>query len=388
MKAVSILRDERIGATSVLLEMSISDYLRLVSGAEENLDIQRAVVKGFKPYERLRGDLAKGGQIPAPTLAAKADTLPTPSSTRDSTFVEALKELSPRNVYIIDGLQRTNAIQQVYRSLEGVERDHFSERIMRVEFWPDITLPALTYRMILLNAGQKPMSLRHQIEVVSGALWDALLVRLSPKLHVYRERDESRRSGPGQYQFSVLATAYQAFIQKTPHVELRNEVIEELTKIDALESYGRTVGTLAQTGEKDPTESFIDYVDFLIELDRLLWLVYQDTRQDDNGDTIPSARHLLTRDTMHLSLAAAYAWCLENKPEALKSAKNRLFSSLISARPMVDDPLALARLEKIQKGFRRKDNVGEQTRNLIYHGFKEHFRSEGLTPLHQCWLQA
>jgi hypothetical protein len=388
MRVVSILKDERIGATSVLLDMSVKDYLRLVSGAEGNLDIQRAVVKGFKPYERLRGDLAKGGLIPAPTLAAKANTLPVPTSIGDDGFIAALTALSPRNVYIIDGLQRTNAIQQVYRSLEGADREQFSARIMRVEFWPDITLPALTYRMILLNAGQKPMSLRHQMEVVSGALCDALLERLSPRLNVYREKDDSRRSGPGQYQFSLLATASQAFVQKTPHVELRNEVIEELTKIDALETYGRTVGSTAQTGEKDPTEAFIDYVDFLIEFDKRLWNIYPETRQDDNGDTIPSARNLLTRDTFHLGLAAAYAWCLGNKPDALTVAKQRLFQSLGSARPEVDDPLALARFEKIQVGFRRKDNVGEQTRNLIYNGFKEYFRSEGLTLFEQCWLQA
>jgi hypothetical protein len=50
--------------------------------------------------------------------------------------------------------------------------------------------------------------------------------------------------------------------------------------------------------------------------------------------------------------------------------------------------LAIERLEKIQTGFRRKDNTGEQTRNLIFNGFKEYFRSEGLTPFEQCWIQA
>jgi hypothetical protein len=391
MKIVSTLQDERIRATSILLEMKISEYLRLVSGAERNLEIQRAIVKGFKPYERLRADLMRGCLIPAPVLAAKSETLPNPLNTPPEQLAESIASISPDNVYIVDGLQRTNAIQQVFRSIsDEVERKKFSERQLRVEFWPDITVSALTYRMILLNAGQKPMSLRHQIEVVSNALCDSLIKRYTPRLTIYREKDSSRRSGPGQYQFSLLATAFQAFIQKSPHVELRNEVIEELNRIDALETYGQTVGAEDSGDGKDPTKAFGDYIEFLLNFDARLWKIYPESRKDLNDDEIPSARNLLTRDTFHLGLAAAYAWCLGYKPELLESAAKRLYSTLDDevASDEVGDPLALARLERIQSGFKRKDNVGEQTRNLIFRGFQEFFRSEGLTPFDRCWVQA
>ena len=46
MKILSIIKDERISATSVLVEMSTEKYLNLVSGAEDNLEIQRKVIKG------------------------------------------------------------------------------------------------------------------------------------------------------------------------------------------------------------------------------------------------------------------------------------------------------------------------------------------------------
>ncbi|WP_147446527.1 hypothetical protein [Corallococcus sp. CA047B] len=390
MHIVSILKDERINATSVLVEMTIADYIRLISGAEENLSIQRTIVKGFKPYERLRDDLAKGCLIPAPVLAAKLNTIPIPKSIDDAGFTEALSKTPPANIYIVDGLQRTNAIQHVLKSLPDEQsQERFNKRPFRVELWPDITLPALTYRMILLNAGQKPMSLRHQIEVVSNALCDTLTERYGSSIAIYREKDASRRSEPGQYQFSLLATALQAFIQKSPHIDLRNEVVEELTKIDALETYGRTVGTDSQDNERDPTEAFIDYIGFLIEFDKRLWTLYEESQTDVNGDMIPSARTLLTRDTFHLGLAAAYSWCLNYKPEVLKTAKERLFKLLEeSAQTSSSDPLALARHEKIQSGFKRKDNVGEQTRTLVFRGFQEFFRSEGLTPFDQCWFQA
>lgn len=81
---VSVLEDNRIHATSILLEMTFRQYLRLVSGAEENLSIQRNVVKSFKPYQRLREDLAQGCLIPAPVLAVREGALRVPKAINSS----------------------------------------------------------------------------------------------------------------------------------------------------------------------------------------------------------------------------------------------------------------------------------------------------------------
>jgi len=294
--------------------------------------------------------------------------------------------VSPEHVYIVDGLQRTNAINQVVESfLDADDETTFLNRHLRVEVWPDIPLKALTYRMILLNAGQKPMSLRHQLEVVSSALCDYLKESLGDQIEIYREKETDRRSGPAQYRFSLIASSYQAFVQKSPHIDLRNEVIAELNTIDALDSYGRSID---KGGAVDPTTAFVEYVRFLVQLDRAVCRVYPEKRSDERGDEIPSGVTLFSRDTLHLGLAAAYAWCNENKKQSLERSKEALLTLLVEAEPNVTDPMALSRLEKIQTGFKRKDNVGEQTRNLICAGFKEYFRSEGLTAFPEAWTQA
>jgi len=390
MRITSIVKDDRLDAHSVMMEMTIGDYLDFVVGAERNLEIQRKVVKGFKPYDRLREDLDKGCLIPPLVLALKEGVLQSPGSLDDQIFLTGLQELNRDCVYIVDGLQRTNAIRLVVRQKEQETTDtsSFLARIIRVEIWPDITLSALTYRMILLNAGQKPMSLQHQLEVVSSALCMRLLETFNGQINIYREQDADRRAGPGQYQFSLLAQSFQAFVQRKPHIDVRNEVISELSQMEALEVYGNTLRK-HDGEESSPTAQFFNYISFLLMLDNELCRIYPDARAFPDAKAVgsPSGITLLARDTFHLGLAAAYAWSKEYKPDALTQAVDRLFNLLQDANPP-QDPLALEIYEQIQKGFKRKDNVGEATRNLVFNGFREFFRAEGLMTFKTCWTQA
>ncbi|WP_299075231.1 hypothetical protein [uncultured Fretibacterium sp.] len=385
MRILSIIKDERINATSVLVEMSTGDYLKLVSGAEENLEIQRKIIKGFKPYDRLRQDLKAGCLIPPVVLGIREGRIDTPRDVNDGLFIPSLESTRAKDVFIIDGLQRTTAIQNVRNLIQGKELANFLSRPLRVEIWPDITLPELTYRMILLNAGQKPMSLKHQLEVVSRPLCEDLADKYKDRVFIYREKDTNRRSGPGQYQFSIIAQAFQAFVQKSPHIDVRNEVIAELNQIDALTDYGDSLNK-TDNDNADPTTEFESYMGFLIDFDYKLCRKYDERTDFGEGVTIPTGVNILSRDTFHLGMAAAYGWCTEHKKDALDTAKQKLLALLDDDKEV--DPLAFGRLEKIQTGFRRKDNTGEQTRNLIFNGFKEYFRSEGITPFEKCWTQA
>ena len=384
MKTLSIIRDERISATSILLEMSTGDYLKLTNSTEGNLDIQRRIIKGFKPYERLREDLKEGCLIPPVVIGMREGKIATPDDVTDEQFITSLKGLDPKDVFIIDGLQRTNAIRSVKESLEGKGLEDFLSRLLRVEVWPDITLSALIYRMILLNAGQKPMSLKHQLEVVNRPLCDSIEEKYGDRISIFREKDSNRRRSSGQYQFSVIAQAFQAFVQKKPQIDVRNEVVAELDQIDVLTNYGNSLRK--DSGKNDLTSEFEKYMDFLISFDEKICKKYQPQEPQEestDGVSIPTGVNILSRDTFHIGLAAAYGWCIEHKKDALKNAEKKIFALLDDTK--ADDPLALERFESIQKGFSRKDNVGEKTRDLVYNGFKEYFRSEGLESFEQCW---
>lgn len=376
MKIISVLRDKRLCATSVLTEMTMEEYVNIISSAQDNLDIQRKIIKGFKPYERLREDLKEGCIIPPIVLGLRTDENHDEEYYNSSEFIDYIKHIDPQNIFIIDGLQRTNAILNVYDK----KNENFPSTRLRIEIWPDITLSALVYRMILLNAGQKPMSLKHQLEVVSLPLCERLQEIYSNQIQIFREKDSRRRSNFGQYRFSIIAQAFQAFIQKTPHIDIRNEVISELNEIDVLTNYGDALG---KDDKHDLTWSFEEYIGFLLKFDKKLCLRYSES---DEENSIPTGVNLLSRETFHLGLAAAYGWALDRQKDSLEKSKVAILDLLSNEN--IKDPLSLERLEKIQTGFKRKDNTGEQTRNLIYNGFREYFRSDGLTSFEECWLMA
>lgn len=382
MKIVSILNDERINATSVLLEMTTEQYLELISGSENNLEIQRKIVKGFKPYERLREDLKRGCIIPPLVVGVKNDAISTPKNIEDTHFISELHATPSENIFIIDGLQRTNALQTVSKNLYSEDLEIFLKRKLRVEVWPDITLTALTYRMILLNAGQKPMSLKWQLEVVSVPLCNIIQEKFHNRIEIFREKDGRKRNATGQYQFSLIAQSFQTFSQESPHIDIRNEVVEKLKQDDVMAAYGES---LKSNGDRDIlTTKFVEYINFLLKLDEKICTSYHNAEdRSDENVIIPSGITLLSRDTFHLGLSAAYGWCLKNRPEDLQAAVEKLFLLFEDGK---EDPLSLYRYEKIQQGFLRKDNVGEQTRTLTFNGFKEYFRSSGIENLEQCWI--
>lgn len=77
------------------------------------------------------------------------------------------ERLSQENtVDILDGLQRTYIISDL--KSEGVEFNNKQELLL--EFWLESDISKLIYRMIVLNSGQKAMSMRHQVELLFMSL--------------------------------------------------------------------------------------------------------------------------------------------------------------------------------------------------------------------------
>jgi hypothetical protein len=75
---------------------------------------------------------------------------------------------------------------------------------------------------------------------------------------------------------------------------------------------------------------------------------------------------------------------LDEEPEMLAKGIEKLFSIL--SDDIALDPLSLASFEKIQRGFSRRDNTGEKTRELVFKGFKEFFYRGGSKSFNKCWM--
>ena len=136
----------------------------------------------------------------------------------------AISKTTASHVDIVDGLQRTNALRQTLEEMDEKDRITFLQRSLRLEVWVNIAFFPLAYRMLLLNAGQRPMSMKHQIDVLSGGL--AKDLEDLPGIEIIKLKDHKRRVRAGQYHLSTLAQAFQAWMQRSPNVDRTNLVVK------------------------------------------------------------------------------------------------------------------------------------------------------------------
>lgn len=368
LRALSIDKDDRLASYCVTAVCRYSDFLVMTEGAEANLDIQRAIIKGTKAYATLRRDLRLGCVLPPIVVAVNLVLSDAIESIHDNHDLGRLTSdfagITSDGVYIIDGLQRTNAIRQTAAELDGAEQAAFLARWVRVELWLNIAFGAIAYRMLLLNAGQRPMSVKHQVEVLSSKLLDDL--DDIPNLDIFRVSDTRRRIRPGQFSLSKLAQAFQAWLQGQPNLDLRNTVMEELLAESAIEVLGQTVN---QAGNVHG-DGFRRFVDWLVRLDIAL--------QQEHVSFLGS-------ETVLQGVAAAVG-SLERSETLGPRVWPAIDGLLASAEANQGHALALDVYESLRRGIDpSKVNVGVATREMVFNAFKEFIRGAGETPMAECW---
>ena len=291
-------------------------------------------------------------------------------------------------VDILDGLQRTYIINDLkYEGHNFVE----GQKIL-VEFWLEADLDRLIYRIIVLNAGQKPMSIRHQIELLFMSLKSSIESAIS-HLEIYTERDNTRRTRARKFALSVVVSAYQAFITGSAELHKDNVIATQLAANNALDSSEKEIAY--------QFAMFSGYLEKYATLDDEITRVYKpaqvelkDVVEDVPGDQvrIPEihsgayANWLATENVMMTFFAAIAQFA---NSDAKRARVDRAIAGLIeSARASVEraDPLGLGIFETLRAGNNpRRVNVGLATRRLLTNGFKEFFRESGEVPLSECW---
>jgi len=323
----------------------------------------------------MKNDLEKGALLPTISLCVKPELVAELQGLITTDTNKLMLRLSaPAQVNILDGLQRT----YILKDLEKGGFDFLENQTLLLEFWLEDRLPHLIYRIIVLNAGQKPMSMRHQIDLLFATFKKRIEGKIE-NLELYVERDETRRRTPRKYALDKVAVAFQAFLTQTPEIRRDNVVAQELIESDVLEA-----------SEEDFTESFDSFIRYLeryASLDDQMCRLYNSDREDR---VFPSVVQLFGGDNIMSSFFAAVAQFRKNEDVAprIERALDKLQRELEEAGNE-QDPFALVALDKALKGVNpSKSNVGFATRRLLTIGFKEYFRDEGETPLSICWPRA
>jgi hypothetical protein len=379
-EVVGIDYDNRINNFMVSARADYEWYLQKTRGSEENLAIQRDIIKGSKPYKNLRADLKIGCILPTIVLAVRdIDISVTEKYSPDDGFIRASRSdldtlqhaignTTPSHVDIVDGLQRTNALRQTVEELDNEEKSNFLRRSLRLEIWVNIAFFPLAYRMLLLNAGQRPMSMKHQIDILSGGL--AKDLQDLPGLEIIRLKDHKRRVKAGQFHLSTLAQAFQAWMQRSPNVDRTNLVVETMAVDEALESLGIDLSD----NDGNQRDGFRQFVGWLLKLDEAL------------GD---DKNRFFANDTVVLGFAAAIGFAHKNETlqDRLPSAMAKLIADTESRGD--GDPLGVETFDQIRRSVdTKRSNVGEATRGLVFRAVREYIMQDGTSPMVECWTQS
>lgn len=176
---------------------------------------QRFTLKN-KVYEKLKIDIEKGCIMPPLTIAFKIN--------QNIEDAEKYIKMHISEAFILDGIQRLNTIKKIY--IENSSRRDDTPIYLNILF--SNSMDKLLYRMVTLNNGQKPMSTRHQIEILAANLYDFDNLPI-----VIQTEKEQKTSGKEDFSFTKenIIKAYLAYVSNSYMLD-NQKIIDE--KMDEL----------------------------------------------------------------------------------------------------------------------------------------------------------
>jgi hypothetical protein len=364
-------KDCRTETNVVYAEIKISDYLDLVGNDFDRFEIQRKR-QDPKKYSRLKEDIKKGALLPAITLAINPSKV---TSFLDNVInkksTELVKELTnSSDLYILDGLQRSYIIKDLVDDKITLN----PEQKLLIEIWFESKIEHLIYRLIVLNSGQKPMSMRHQVELLFTTLKTEIEEEI-PNLNIYVEKDGQIRSQALKFSFDKIVNAYYSFLTKSPETSRDNLIVKKLNEDDILSSNEKDLN--------DNYKSFISYLKKYCLLDANLYEIYS------SSSTLPPSykNWLADENTLKGFFAIVGRYSTDVKrSERVNGALDKLIEI---SNDKKTDPLHLDVFYNLKTGIdSKKYNVGNETRRFIMDGFREFFIDEGETSFGECWKNA
>lgn len=232
MKVASKLHDGRIKSTNYLIEMTILEYLDLVADVLAKNEFQRRRVSSSKTiYSLLKTDIRQGCVIPPIVLALTSAVSEQALSGEDpAQFLTAHQS----ELVILDGLQRTYSLMDLKNELAAKGDDdglkQLSKQQLRIEIYVGINRLGILYRMLTLNTGQTPMSLRQQIEMLYLDYAKLPIDGIS----LIREVDVKAATGPNEYNFREVIEGFNSYLERNELPIERTDLLENIQSLEKL----------------------------------------------------------------------------------------------------------------------------------------------------------
>ncbi len=231
MRIASTLRDGRIQATNYLIELSIGEYIDLARDILKNNEFQRRRVSNSKTvYSLLKTDALQGCVIPPIVLAL---TSPKPSTLTKENIHSTLAE-NVEHLMILDGLQRTHSLIDIEDDLikkgDENERTRYRNISLRCEIYLGLNRIGILYRMLTLNTGQTPMSLRQQIEM----LYTDYAKEEIDGIVLAREVDGTKAKSLNTFNFKEVIEGFNCYLERNELPLERADLLENIKSLEKL----------------------------------------------------------------------------------------------------------------------------------------------------------
>lgn len=201
---------------SVDYEYAIKKLVPLIN----KLDFQRNPLRASF-YKRLEVDIQSGCIMPNITIAIKANQkMPEKDDITEQYINDSLD-----NAFILDGIQRLNTLNRIELSKLDLSRSLYCNILISE------SMDRLLYRMITLNNGQKPMSARHQIEILASNIFDFDTL---PILGITeKERKSGKKSTDESMNKENLIKGYLAYISNSINIDNQKIIEEKMNELIA-----------------------------------------------------------------------------------------------------------------------------------------------------------
>lgn len=245
VKIYDVQYDEVIKSFYLTAGVNYGYALRKLVPLINKLDFQRNPLRGSF-YKRLEEDIQGGCIMPNITVAIKTeDKMP---SREDIT--EEYIDSSLDNAFILDGIQRLTTLSRVDKSKLNLQRTLYCNILI------SDSMDRLLYRMITLNNGQKPMSARHQIEILAGNIFDFDSL---PILSITEKTKNSKKKYDEEYMNKEnLIKGYLAYISNSVNIDNQKIIEEKMNELIADKILNSNIAS--KQGE------FYDVINFISEM--------------------------------------------------------------------------------------------------------------------------
>jgi hypothetical protein len=211
-------------------------------------EFQRRRVKSSSTvYSLLKKDLLEGCIVPPIVLALSDKDFDPKKGFEEKQITEYISREQQRLI-ILDGLQRTFTIRDLFKDLESSQDveslEKLSSQKLRIEIYLGINKIGILYRMLTLNTGQTPMSMRHQIEI----LYSDYLEQDLGGITLLLESQDKTPKEINEYKFKEIVEGFNSYLDREYLPMDRNSVLENIESLEKLST------------ENQENDLFVDYL--------------------------------------------------------------------------------------------------------------------------------